>query len=162
MAKWKLHIKHFCRKLKYDGCVRRSTHAIIWVASWTSWLVFVLFFSWNTIFAWENSWQIMVISTWVFGRHFLENQLSNPVSSRTTIDYLLPMVKKSQISKGTWNFGKLVSPSAWQLVSISGLFWCDRSTSCLLSVLYVRILSECSCLKHTKSSTAETGLKLAT
>lgn len=38
----------------------------------------------------------MVISIWIFARQFLENELSEPVTSRKTVDrYLLP-VKKNQ------------------------------------------------------------------
>lgn len=60
----------------------------------------------------------MVISTWVFGRLFLANELSKPVSSRKTIDYLLPILKKFWISKEIWNFGKLVSLSKLDSFSV--------------------------------------------
>lgn len=51
----------------------------------------------------------MVISIWIFARQFLENELSEPVTSRKTVDrYLLP-VKKIKALKWKSEFGKVVS-----------------------------------------------------
>ena len=40
----------------------------------------------------------MVIQTWVFGRHFLENELSEPVTSRKATDSVYCQGKKFKVA----------------------------------------------------------------
>ena len=40
----------------------------------------------------------MVIQTWVFGRHFLENELSEPVTSRKATDSIYCQGKKFKVA----------------------------------------------------------------
>ena len=49
----------------------------------------------------------MVIQTWEFGIHFLK-KWNEPVTSRKTWQYSLPMIK-SEVSSKAWDLGKLVS-----------------------------------------------------
>lgn len=80
---------------------RKSIRALIWVLSWTSYLLL----SWNIIFVRKNYWQGMVIQIWIFSRHLLKWTV-NLLPQRT--QSLLPMMK-FELSSKSENFGKPVS-----------------------------------------------------
>lgn len=47
-----------------------------------------LLFSWKAIFTWKNDVKTMAVSRWVFGRCFLENELSKPITLKKTADII--------------------------------------------------------------------------
>lgn len=69
-----------CYEKKWEVCIKysvafQSTMAVLRKKYCDSLSCELNPFSWNTIFTWKN-WQIMIIWTWVFGKHFLKNEQS--------------------------------------------------------------------------------------
>lgn len=66
--------------------LRKSTHLLVRVVSWTSHVFHRITFTLN------NDWQRMIIQTSLFGRHFFENEWSELIVSRKS-NILLPIIK---------------------------------------------------------------------
>lgn len=77
----------------------KGTCAIIWVAIWTS-----CFFHRVPFLLEKNNWKNMVIQTWVFGEHFLENERNETHFKETSWRFLLPVIKNIPAFKKNLEF----------------------------------------------------------